>query len=474
MFLDFTQSAKPNDFTSCLAGIKRLQEPHYRQAWKNFREQISLSDYDFDLYYTTTLSAFADYTQNLPASRFVFYGHAGGFLQLGFERAIIATQLAIKAYHDFEGLSHDQLGALAQAELFAVFTAALLADMNFLTKRFQIKAKDEAGQIKPYDPYQGAVSAQGKWYTYDFHNPELYGWGGPASVVLAEHLLSKTQPKYTDSAFSWISHHYDVLQLWYSMILGLSPTSDTSTRQRYLISLIPEIETDMIRELLLHLHKQDSFASRQHNALFVPEENELDDIAHAQQDEHEMVVDPISQSRREFEKVLGGGGPADASNTHILGSLGASLPPLAFGLGFLGWLIQQATKGKLWGLGGGKIPAAFRSSDSNHLIFDVDKLLNDYAREKRKTALTPAELVNALKETQLLKDHHVELNNYSLATLGGKHLFAGIQLPIAFIGVSSLPPISLGLLIEPKTANNPVSSAPTASPLFIHRHSPIF
>ncbi len=472
MFLDVNHIQKNTDFLPVISGEKRLQEPHYRQAWKNFREQISLSDVDFDQYYTATLNSFANYVQNLPASRYIFYGHAGGFLQLGFERAIIATQLAIKSYHDFEGLTYDQLDVLAQTEVFAVFTAALLADLNFLPKRFQIKTKNAAEQIKIYDAYEGSMMQQSKFYQYDFLNPELPGWGAPASLTLAQRLLATTQKNYADSAFAWIAQHYSVLQIWYAMILGLTPADEHSTRQKYLIHLIPDIENDMLRELLLNIHRQDWLENKQNTTLFISttlEEEISQNVLIEELDP--MVHDPIYRSRHEFEKVFGGMGAADATNAQIAGSLSSQFTPqLRYGLAFLAWALNYFARERAAGATH-QMPRVFRLGDN--VVFDVQNLLKDFARENAQRNRTSAlsgtsasEIFNILREAQVLKDQHISLLNYTWDTLGGKHHLVGLAVPAKMV-VGPLPPITLGLSVDTKAVVSTAQATPSISSMFL-------
>ncbi len=449
----FTGHNSPSDtphFTTCLKGRQILQEPTYRQTWKAFREQIPLSDFDFDQYYTATLAKFAEYVQFLPATRHVYYAQPGGLFQLSLDRAMLSTKLALKSFHDLENKTPEQLNAHELAEVFAVFAAALLSDLGLLSLRFKIKICDEENLAAAYDPYAGGMNQQGKMYYYEFTNPELLDWSAPGSLVLASHLLCDTQKDYRDSGFAWISRYHDILQMWYAMMLDLTPVVETTTRKRYLISLIPLTDNDLLQNFLLNIHHAGLLLpNKQSHTLFTPQEVDQEFLNdHGFELDH--TTEATQRARGEFEKVFGGGGgAADASNTQMLGSLGAALAPqLRYGLAFLGWLIALARAGKLWaadgqtglafGYGGGKI------------VLHLQGLLDKFVSEKNVPKISVQELINSLKETQLLKSQNLHPQTFELknpnANIAAMR-FEGLMLPASFLlGNNQEPPkITLAL-----------------------------
>ncbi|MCD6047553.1 MAG: hypothetical protein K0S08_1200 [Gammaproteobacteria bacterium] len=447
MFNDLKTSQEATQYFSCLKGRQMLQEPQYRNIWRNFREHIPLGDFDFEQYYTATVCVFAEYVQLVPATRHVYYSQPGGLFQLGLDRAVLSTKLALKAFQDFDGKTPDQLTAFEQAELFAVFSAALLSDIGLLTQRYKFAMLDAAEMLRSYDPYLGSMLQQGKKYAFEFTSLERGDWSGPASLVLASRLLSQTNDDYRDSGFAWISRHHDILQLWYEMMLELTPTGEGTTRRRYLISLIPFVDSNLIQDFLLNIHDSGLLLpARQQRAFFTPTEIEESlEQANRHHDFEGDDKDASRQTKREFEKVFGGMGAADATNSQVLGSLGAALAPqLRYGLAFLGWLMNLARAGRLW-TGDGQAALAF-GMGGGQIVFDIQRLIQEFAKTKGMPKISAQELINALKEIQVLKSQNLNLRKFELNNGASVTKFDGMVLPASFVlGDQPGPKVNLGL-----------------------------
>ena len=444
MFADSSINQSTPIFSACLTGKKILLDVNHHQAWQTFREFIPISDEDFEHYYTAVLITFAEYVQTLPASQHVFYATPGGFFQLGLDRAMIATKLALQAYQDFEGRTPDQLTVQDLTELFAVFSAALLSDLGLLMLRFQIKINDHSGVINDYNPYFGSMLNQGQSFTFQFRPNELVDWPAPASLVLARQIMSQSQANYQESGFAWISRYHDVLQLWYAMLLDLTPAQETSTRRRFLLSLIPTVDNDLIHHFLIHLHNSGALFPGKKNPSLFNIQNQ--DTAHTfGEDQSPQATEEFDleklQQKAEYDKLFGGAA-ADASNA-LPGSVAADMPPLLrYGLAFLGWLLIMARTGQLYA--GSEGPAGYGLADGK-VAFDVKQLQKMFAKEANFPNMSAEDLFTALQKIQVLQTQKISLSQLAwkddLATQ-----FTALILPVQFVfGNLAGPKIALGL-----------------------------
>jgi hypothetical protein len=456
MFTDSHAPATAPNFMSCSNGKQLLLlDPHYREAWSAFRELIPLSDLDFEQYYTATLIKFAEYVQTLPATQHLFYSSASGFFQLGFDRAIIATKLALQAYQDFEGVTTEELTPRDLSELFAIFSAALLSDLGLLNLRFEIKVSNAIGAAQDYDPYAGSMLEQGRMFFFQFRNRELTDWPAPASLVLAQHVLSRTQTNYADSAFAWISRDHEILQLWYSMLLDLTPAQEISTRRRFFISLIPAVDNDIAHNFLVNIHNNGALfpGAKQNLSLFVPQDHDFS-ATEINPDNSELEQLRKNQESSGFEKLFGGAAMADASSSQLPGSISATMPPLLRqGLAFLGWLLAMARNGRLAGMNNnGEIPNVFGLGGGN-VALNLKQMLQQFSKDTHFSIASAQELAEAIAKTTVLS-----AQKFSITTLAFNDnpatQFQALILPARFIfdaqhlalaSVRSLLNIPLGL-----------------------------
>lgn len=449
MFLSEDKTKDP-DVTPTLRGKQLLLEPHCRQAWKRFRPLIPLTDGDFNQYYTATLSTFAEYVQNIPATRYSLYAHPYGFLHLSLDRAIICTKQALQTYYDIHHVSPDKLSALQHAEVFAVFAAALLNDLGALLLRFKIHIKNRLEQMVPYDPYSGPMPALGKAFVSEFLLPELTDWQAPASLLLARQVLAHTGQNYKNSAFAWLSSHHQVLQLWYNLMLNITPREEEETRRAFL-SLIPRTDA-IIFQKFVSGQAPDGRASflsaRPMTGLF----QEPLDTETTLRDEtnYLMHIGVIPANENAFDSLAA----TDASNTRILGSYGAAnAPRLTLGLAFLRWLQNALNHGQLL-LTDEQVSSVFRSDKG--LVLHWGKVTEAFNKNQNHQKLASHEaqmILTELHKLGVFSHKELALRQFVLKTTQGQQRFTGLMLdnPYVIYGNKTLPPLTLGLSEIPVT-----------------------
>lgn len=450
MFLS-DDKIKDVHFTPTLRGKQLLLDQDCRKAWQRFRTLIPLTDGDFNQYYTATLESFAEYVQNIPATRFSLYARAYGLLHLGLDRAILSTQQALKAYFDIQNLKPDQLSSHQHAELFAVFSAALLNDLGVLLLRFRILLKNRLDQTLNYDPYSGPMSASGKAFSFEFTTPELTDWQAPASLVLAKQVLAHTGQNYKNSAFAWLSQDHQILQFWYNLMLNITPRDEDETRRMFL-SLIPKTDAEIFQKFMSENpgENRGSFLSnRATSGLFqdVPYTSSTD-----LRDETNRLIElgVVPSGERAFDGLAA----TDASNSRVLGSYGAAnAPRLAAGLAFLRWLQNTLHHGQLL-LADEQVSSVFRTDKG--LVLNWEKVIAAYIKHQVQQKLPGASAEAILKDLQKLAisaPKELILRNFTLKTGQGKTHFQGLVLdnPYVIYNNKTLPALTLGLSEAPIT-----------------------
>lgn len=444
MFLS-DDKTKDFDFTPTLRGKQLVLEPDTRRAFQQFRAIIPLTDSDFQQYYTATLESFAEYVQNIPATRFSLYAEPYGFLHQSVDRAIICTRQALKAYFDIQNITPEHLSTAQHAELFAVFAAALLNDLGLLTLRFRIQVKNRIDQVVPYDPYSGPMSAQGKAFCCEFTAPELTDWQAPASLILARQVLAHTGQNYKNSAFAWLSQHHTVLQFWYNLMLSITPREEDETR-RTLLTLIPRSDAVLFQKFISDAHpdmRAGLLTNRPNKALF---QEPFNDSSAALRDETNLLMQlgVIPAGERGTDSFA----PTDATNSRTLGSYGAAnAPRLALGLAFLRWLQLSLKNGQLR-VADEQAMMVFRTD--NGLVLNWEKITAAYAKHQTqlKQPVTPNEtLLKELQRLSVSSASSLESRQFVLKTQQGKINFKGLILdnPYILYGNKTLPPLTLGL-----------------------------
>lgn len=469
MFQQEPKERKANLTTSILKGKQLLMEPNCRQSWAAFRKNIPLSDADFEQYYTASVEAFAEYVQTLPATRYSLYARPYGFLQLGIDRAIIATKLSLQAFQDTAALSPEQLSAEHQAELFAVFSAALVSDVGVIPQRFKILVKNRLDQLVPFDIYAGSFATQGKEYSFEFIEPELTDWHAPASLILAKNILAATNSNYKFSAFAWLTQHHHVLHLWYNLMLRLTPREEEMTR-RTLCTLIPRSDAELMDKFLeearIAKERRATAAVAPRKPLFVPPVIEDDEDMPPSEDaafnERNMIK---NRERVPGDSTHDTPGVTDATNTRILGSYGASYAPrLTQGLAFLRWLRTALQHGMLL-LADEQASMVFRNSDG--LVLVLSRLVDAFAKQTG-TQLRLGDLIRDLQQLGVSSSENLTLKSYVLKTSKGNRSFQGITLdnPYLVYEANKLPPITLGLVTAKSVNENFKLLLKTATPLY--------
>ena len=461
MFL-IDDKIKGTDFTPTLRGKQLLLDPDTRRAFQQFRTVIPLTDSDFQQYYTATVESFAEYVQNLPATRYSLYAEPFGFLHLGVDRAIICTKQALKAYFDIQNLTPDQLSAHQHAELFAVFSAALLNDLGLLNLRFRIYIKNRIDQITPYDPYSGPMPALGKAFSVEFLTPELSDWQAPGSLILARQVLAHTGQNYKNSAFAWLSGNHQVLQFWYNLMLSISPREEDETR-RTMLTLIPRSDAVLFQKFVSDANtdmRAGFLTNRPHNLLF---QEPLTNTSNDLRDETLRLMQSGAIPSNEYDS--GSMAATDATNSRILGSLGAAnAPRLAVGLAFLRWLQTSLQNGQLR-VGDEQSALIFRNDKG--LVLNWAKITAAYAKNQsllKQLPVTQENLLKDLHKLALSSTHGLALRDFVLKTAMGNNKFSGLILdnPYVLYGKKALPPLTLGLAEVQVTLASPKLNLTTA------------
>lgn len=443
MFLS-EDKLKDTDFTPTLRGKQLLLEPECRAAWQAFRSVIPLTDGDFHQYYTATVESFAEYVQTIPATRYSLYAQPYGMLQLGLDRAILCTKQALKVYQDNDSVTPDQLSSLQHAEVFAVFSAAMLNDLGTLPLRFRIHVKNRLDQAVAYDPYASSMHALGKAFSWEFCLPELADWQAPASLILAKNVLTHTGQNYKNSAFAWLSRHHDVLQLWYNLMLNITPRDEEATR-RTLLTLIPRSDAIIFEKFVSdsQVTLDNNFLNaRRGGGLF----QEPTKSPEALRDETNRLMDLGVIAAH--ERVADGFAVTDASNSRTLGSYGAAnAPRLMLGFAFLRWMQQALKNGQLL-LNDEQASSIFRTDQG--LVLNWPKVAEAFAKhqtQQKQTPLTAEKLLVELQKLSITTAKELHLRDFALKTGQGKTNFQGIVLsnPYLLYGNKALPPLTLGL-----------------------------
>lgn len=442
---------KDSDFTPTLRGKQLLLEPDCRAAWQNFRQVVPLTDGDFHQYYTATVECFAEYVQNIPATRYSLYAQPYGMLQLGLDRAILCTKQALKVYQDNDSLSPDQLSSLQHAELFAVFSAALLNDLGTLALRFRLHVKNRLDQTTPYDPYAGPMPTLGKAFSWEFRLPELTDWQAPASLILAKNILTHTGQNYKNSAFAWLSRHHDVLQLWYNLMLNISPRDEEATRRSFL-TLIPRSDAIIFEKFVSDIQVNaagNNFLNTRHSSGLFQDPTKTPE---GLRDETNRLMDLGVIAAH--ERVADGLAVTDASNSRTLGSYGAAnAPRLMLGFAFLRWLQQALKNGQLL-LNDEQASSIFRTDQG--LVLNWQKVSEAFAKHQAQQKQAPVSAEKLLAELQKLSittAKELNLRDFALKIGQGKTNFQGVVLsnPYLLYGNKALPPLTLGLSEVPVT-----------------------
>ncbi len=461
MFLS-DDKIKDLNFTPTLRGKQLLLDPDTRYALQQFRPLIPLTDSDFQQYYTATIESFAEYVQNLPATRYSLYAEAFGFLRLSLDRAIMCTKQALKAYFDIQNLRPDLLSSTQHAELFAVFSAALLNDLGLLTLRFRIQIKNRTDQVNLYDPYSGPMPAVGKAFSYEFLPLELTDWQAPASLILARQVLTHTGQNYKNSAFCWLSSNHQVLQFWYNLMLSISPREEDETR-RTMLTLIPRSDAVLFQQFISDAipdARASFLTNRPHNLLF---QEPLGDTAAQLRDETNLLIERGVIATGEH--TTDGVASTDATNSRTLGSYGAAnAPRLALGLAFLRWLQLSIKNGQLI-VGDEQAAIMFRTDHG--LVLNWLKITAAYAKHlalQKQSPINSEALFKDLHKLAVSSANGLALRDFVLKTQQGKMRFSGLILdnPYILYGKNTLPPLTLGLAEVAITHSSPVQEATKA------------
>ena len=433
MWLDDTPK-----FSVCLSGSQLLQDPAVRSAIEKLRSYINLTETTFNQYFIGLISNFAEYTQKLPATQHIFYAYPGGFFQLGLDRATIAIKLALQNYQEIEHLDVEEFTDVKWAELFAVFAAALLADLGLLLFRFQIKIENAVGEILDYDPYRGSLFREAKKVAFQFRPQELLDWVAPSSLILATEVLKTTQVNYRDSGFAWISRHHSVLQLWYALMLDFCPQQEDSTRQRDLISLIPLADHELINAFL---NNMNGLGANKSFSLF------NNRMAHENSENHN--AESTSENIEKFDHVFSKADSASLSEVNKKNNF------LRYGVSFLAWL-KEASAQEFLASNGLQVYGLERG----YLAFPLEKLQKLFsAQSKNFPVVSPTELINAIYASGILKPSQINLREFCFRN-NPSNQFLALVLPASILlGNAEALGQNISLEIMPVVGKEKVSTS---------------
>lgn len=225
-----------------LTASELLSNERRQQLLKALPGLVQLPVKDFQANYTTLIHHFAEFVQSLPQTKDSYFSYSGGLLDHGLERAIRALTLSRSIIANQTGdpkeLSHKQ--ALLR---YAVFSAALLFDVGFVTTKFGVDICDSVGDISMrWQPYQRAMVGMGTHYKFDYEKQNWDFLRGLVTPLVARQLMQINGEK-TLYGFNWLSSDNEILETWLAMLkeesrqlsslLGIIPLAEAQTIANY-------------------------------------------------------------------------------------------------------------------------------------------------------------------------------------------------------------------------------------------------
>lgn len=238
-------AAKHPDVHPVLSAEALLATEKRQLHIKNIKSLLNLPPKLYDSLYHRVIQQFAEFSQNLPETRYGTFANAGGFLDHGLERAARALSLCLTYFFPQEK-TFQNVSSQEALWLYAVFTAALLLDIGKIGVKFEVELCNKDGSIiKEWLPYTGPMVGQAKFYRYDYIKRNLDNLKRLITGLIARQILDQPNETPGTSGFDWIASNHDVLETWLTILQGERRLPMTS-----FMSMIPLAEAQIIEHYL--------------------------------------------------------------------------------------------------------------------------------------------------------------------------------------------------------------------------------
>lgn len=186
-----------------------LQEER-RSAWlEKLPDLLGVKPVKYKLYYVPVLHNFAEFAQNLPATKHgLYYSHLGGVLDQGIERTVNVIESINPLLTE---LSEDENEEKKELWRYAVYTASLLFDVGKIFTKTIVTLRQRTKRIKTWNPFEGAMAEFASHYSYVFATENNDMLRRQTTPLLAMSLMPKI-------GFTWLSTHKDILRAWFALL----------------------------------------------------------------------------------------------------------------------------------------------------------------------------------------------------------------------------------------------------------------
>jgi Putative helicase/Putative conjugal transfer nickase/helicase TraI C-term len=216
-----------------------LEQSSNRQAWLK-AIQNSVSSEIYKDFYQPAIEIFAYYIQDLPAHTPSLFSVPGGLLDQGLSRASQAITLCA-SINPLETTHVSNQQALWR---YALFTAALLLDINQLIKYSIALYNQSFHYIKQWNPLMGSMTLKTNAYYYAIQNTRDQILPRLTNSCLAILLLEKNVQ--TRKGFQWIASSPVTLETWLSLLIG----EESRLPVPKIMTLLPFADSQAVKQQL--------------------------------------------------------------------------------------------------------------------------------------------------------------------------------------------------------------------------------
>jgi integrating conjugative element relaxase (TIGR03760 family) len=189
-----------------LASSNRRQE-----ISNNLHARLGLSPENHEELCNSLLKRFAEFVQNLPETATNYYARQGGLLDHALERTDTALTL-VRGYFLPDGSEAAPLTEPQTLWMYAVYSASILRGIGRIMTEFRIDVYNRQGGLsRKWQPYDGSMLSQGKYYQYHFVKPQPDSFMRRNTLLLARQLMPV-------EGFRWISGNSEVLRVWLALL----------------------------------------------------------------------------------------------------------------------------------------------------------------------------------------------------------------------------------------------------------------
>lgn len=219
-----------------------LLEEERRSAWlEKLPDLLGVKPLKYKLYYVPVLHSFAEFAQNLPATKHgLYYSHRGGVLDQGIERTINVIEAINPLLKEF---SEDESEEKKELWRYAVYTASLLFDVGKIFTKTIVTLRQRTKRIKIWNPFEGAMSEFASHYSYHFSTDNNDMLRRQTTPLLAMSLMPKI-------GFTWLSTDKDILRAWFALL------QEDYRQVDAWLSTIPLIDASMLDSYFTRYEKE--------------------------------------------------------------------------------------------------------------------------------------------------------------------------------------------------------------------------